>query len=735
MKPKPRNVQNALVVMVLLALASVFHEDVFGGATGFGAAFGGAAVGALAAWISYLIAAGFFPTLMMATAGYFLFGTALALPQLGIYAVIPTPLSLKTLAVQAVTSWKDLLTLIPPASNYVGPSVLPYIVGLCAGLAAISATLRFHHSEWALMPIAAHALVGMAFSVRAGEHPVIGAVGGGIAMVWAAYLSFRRKTIAGELSVGDPSALMRRGFAGGTVMVVLALVAALVAAPALTGPRIVARNYIQPQIDLHDVPTPLANFRSYVDTNKDQVMFKVSGLKVGSRVRLAALDQYDGIIYSIGSPKGGTGFMHPHEPIATAPSGAETEKITIDVESYRGVWIPGGELLDVAFESPNATKLDASLMYSASAHTAVVMEGLTKGDRVTTTSLVSTPASDKVLAGEPVADIMMPPLVGVPEKVGAFARQIAADAPDAITAARTIEKYLHEEGYYSDPTSPRLGRPGHRAARINDMLNAPELIGDDEQYSVLMALMARSLGYPARVVAGFYPEKNPGGTFEIRGTDAHAWVEIAFAESGWVPFDPAPNRDQVLRTAVPMADPDPAPRVLQPPSPQKNPAEFQPEVADPQTPDEHTDQPTILWTVLGSLFVLIALLAPFVAIRVAKRLARRRLRYRPDVGGRIVGAWEDTLALARDAGFPIAIGTRTNVAEKLEEYTPDGEAGTFRALARAADAAIFSGHDMSQTEVDGAWTLNEAAKERLAANSRRSRIRRAISLAGLRRRK
>ncbi|MGV9185094.1 hypothetical protein [Arcanobacterium canis] len=113
MKPKPRNVQNALIVIFLLGLASVFHADVFGDYSGFIAAFGGAAVGSLAAWISYLLGAGVFPTLMFAVAGYFLFGTVYAVPQLGVGAVIPTPLSLKTLAVEAVTSWKDLLTLVP----------------------------------------------------------------------------------------------------------------------------------------------------------------------------------------------------------------------------------------------------------------------------------------------------------------------------------------------------------------------------------------------------------------------------------------------------------------------------------------------------------------------------------------------------------------------------------------------------------------------------------------------
>lgn len=730
MKPKPRNVQNALIVIFLLGLASVFHVDVFGDYSGFIAAFGGAAVGSLAAWISYLLGAGVFPTLMFAVAGYFLFGTVYAVPQLGVGAVIPTPLSLKMLAVEAVTSWKDLLTLVPPASHYVGPSVLPYLVGVIAGLGAISATLRYHHSEWALLPISAHALIGMGFGVRAGDHPWVGALGGGISVIWVTYLSFRRRVLAGETTVGDPSALIHRAATGGLAMICCALAIALGTAPLFTGPRIVARQYVNARIDARDVPTPLAQFRSYVDTKKDDVMFTVTGLRPGSRLRLAALNHYDGIIYSIGSPNSGQGFSHPRHPISVAPARAEEEKLTLDIDNYRGVWVPmSGELTDINFHGPNARHLDASLAYWKHGRTAVAMEGLAKGDRIVTTQIVHPATSDKVLAGQKVAAIDLPKLAAVPEKVEAFARQIAGNAKDPITAARTIEKYLHES-YYSDPKSPRLGRPGHRASRIADMLNAPQLVGDDEQYSVLMALMSRSLGLPARVVVGFYPEKNSGGTLEIRGADAHAWVEIAFAESGWVPFDPTPDRDQIFNTALPKADPDPAPRVLQPPSAQKDPAQFQPEVADPIDPDQHQVSAWWGWTVMASGCGIIVLLSPFAVILLGKWHWRRTLRTRVDVAGQIRGAWEDIVSSAHDAGYSVSTGTRRELACQLQDATSKGEANTFESLARVADEAAFSDHVFDAEQSNEAWALNIRAHQQLAENSPRSKIRRALSLAG-----
>ena len=68
-----------------------------------------------------------------------------------------------------------------------------------------------------------------------------------------------------------------------------------------------------------------------------------------------------------------------------------------------------------------------------------------------------------------------------------------------------------------------------------------------QQFATAFALLARQLGYSSRVAVGFLPgdnlESDPasvssdtaarrGGVFSVRGTDAHAWPEIYFAEHG-----------------------------------------------------------------------------------------------------------------------------------------------------------------------------------------------------------
>ena len=66
-----------------------------------------------------------------------------------------------------------------------------------------------------------------------------------------------------------------------------------------------------------------------------------------------------------------------------------------------------------------------------------------------------------------------------------------------------------------------------------------------EQFSSSLAVMARSQGIPARVATGYAPgEYNPfTGLYEIKASDAHAWVEVYFPQYGWTTFDPTPSFD------------------------------------------------------------------------------------------------------------------------------------------------------------------------------------------------
>lgn len=70
--------------------------------------------------------------------------------------------------------------------------------------------------------------------------------------------------------------------------------------------------------------------------------------------------------------------------------------------------------------------------------------------------------------------------------------------------------------------------------------------GHCEYFASAMTIMLRTLGIPARYATGFAPgEYNPiAGDYIIRGSDAHAWVEVYFPGYGWLTFDPTPSGDE-----------------------------------------------------------------------------------------------------------------------------------------------------------------------------------------------
>lgn len=117
--------------------------------------------------------------------------------------------------------------------------------------------------------------------------------------------------------------------------------------------------------------------------------------------------------------------------------------------------------------------------------------------------------------------------------VHSLARRLTAGAPTAYDAVTAIEQHLRRSYAYDEA-------PPAREVPLRAFLFA-DRAGYCQQFSGAMALMLRTLGIPSRVAAGFSPgEREEGGDFQIRDTDAHSWVEVYFNGIGWVPFEPTP---------------------------------------------------------------------------------------------------------------------------------------------------------------------------------------------------
>ncbi len=69
-----------------------------------------------------------------------------------------------------------------------------------------------------------------------------------------------------------------------------------------------------------------------------------------------------------------------------------------------------------------------------------------------------------------------------------------------------------------------------------------ERAGYCEQFATAMVMMGRMVGLKTRYVNGYLPgDYNPlTGFYEVKGSHAHAWVEVFIPNLGWLTFDPTP---------------------------------------------------------------------------------------------------------------------------------------------------------------------------------------------------
>jgi transglutaminase-like putative cysteine protease len=123
----------------------------------------------------------------------------------------------------------------------------------------------------------------------------------------------------------------------------------------------------------------------------------------------------------------------------------------------------------------------------------------------------------------------------LPVRDVALARRITAGESTIYGKVMAVQTWLRRHTRY-DLGVPR-DPPGVDAV---DEFLFERRRGFCEHIASAMAILLRAVGIPTRFVTGFGPgERNPlTGYFEVRESDAHAWVEVRYPGVGWVPYDP-----------------------------------------------------------------------------------------------------------------------------------------------------------------------------------------------------
>ncbi|MFZ4669191.1 MAG: transglutaminaseTgpA domain-containing protein [Microthrixaceae bacterium] len=652
---------------------------------------------------------------------------------------VPTPSTASAFAEQvrsAFGGFSDQIAPVPAQDGFlIGIAAVLWLFGSFADMSA----LRYSAPVQAVIPYAAAVAASGILARGAGRITAVLAFAAGLgvfAVTQRAWQSSGERWIRGDVGRGVRSIAL-----GATVFAAFAVLVGIVIGPLVPGDD-------QALVDLRrlgrseaprTVVSPFVGVTSLLGERSDQVVFTVRAA-TPSYWRLTALEAYDAQ-RSIWTSRGT--YRDAEGRLGDAPdpsSGAALEQ-DFRIDGLGGLWLPA------AFE-PAAVESRLDIGYDASSASLIVRnDSMTAGTtyRVQSTlQVLGVSELEQATSGDRTdVDPDTVAATGVSDEVRTTAERVAADAgaTTPFAAARALQDWFRNEFTYDTSVDYRS-----EADPVSAFLR--DRRGFCQQFASTFALMARSLGIPARVAVGFTPgDQIDDGAFVVRGRHAHAWPEVDLGSAGWVAFEPTPGRGNPQAagyTGVEAAQAPPPPEQAASTTSTTTPTTTSPSAAAPDLPSEVDASATVTtepprpaatgggvtsWWPLATVLLLLAGLV--TAVPVVRRLLRRR-RHRTDpMIGAIGVAWDDTVDVFRALGVassatetPIEFADRVAGAiDDLELDDPGAVAFDVRTLAGLETRRRFGPGPMGEHDIELA---DELARQISAAAStglgRRDRV-------------
>lgn len=496
------------------------------------------------------------------------------------------------------------------------------------------------------------------------------------------------------------------GTARSTKLAVVAVLcgAAAVVAPyaaiPLPGKATIDLRKIADDDDDRKVVSPLVSVETQLTNQSDVEMFTVTSDDGPRYWRLTALDQFDGRIWTSRNTFG----AEIPRPERSAALEEQVVVQDVSVQGLAGLWLPAG-FEAIALDAPFEAGFDRrSATFITNAEAGLLPEDSYRVwsiDPVKFARNADTPPLG--IDGETFTEVP----IGLDPRLLAIAQQQTIIYDEPIEKLRNLQNTFRTFEYstdvdYSTESDPMIA-----------FIEARK--GFCQQFASTFALMARLLGYPARVAVGFtYGNFDPTtSTYTVRGRHAHAWPEVWLAGLGWIPFEPTPGRGDPSMTqltgvtgaqdetvvapsgASGSSGPSGATTSTTPPAPSTT--------ATPR-PVDSSDASATAGASLPWPLTVVAVAVSVLAVAVLGfQLRRRSVESRRSFAGldddqRIARAWAN--AVEDLAYFGYSFGPSETAMSFAERVSTDGAIAEARNLSAIVDAASF-GPPTSMSKADG----------------------------------
>lgn len=364
--------------------------------------------------------------------------------------------------------------------------------------------------------------------------------------------------------------------------------------------------------------------------------------------------------------------MHP-----TMVSDIQQVITRVTTDKYRGAWLPvPGNLVSLEGLSSNWQWIpDTSTIVNENASQSNGQDFIALSQEPEITAQILRQATEQLGGG--YFDSVNPEYSQLPQDVPgnmqAVIDRATAGVKDATPyeQAVAVQNYLRSKTFnYSEKTPVRDGYDGSGMDVIEAFLDKKS--GYCIHFASTMALMARVLEIPSRIVTGYSPGTATGeavtssnGTklqeFTVTSRNAHAWPELYFAGVGWVAFEPTPGRGVPPVYAPQQAGPSQPqgedPRITNPTAKRsaESAAASSSAQAGSETDGPSADQPFSPWPLVGVLALFLVGAVPLLMRRI-QRSARISAIDISGAEGRETGAaaaWAELVALGIDHSRPM----------------------------------------------------------------------------------
>ena len=291
-------------------------------------------------------------------------------------------------------------------------------------------------------------------------------------------------------------------------------------------------------------PNAYPGFSDVVDLRargqlSDDIAFRVRSSQA-SLWRAEVFDTFDGAMWTIGDTPtttlptlGGTGAA-TMPPAAGGNPAVRTTQLTqtfyiaspqpnVLFAAYRPdeIYFPSGGLRTDGYDSVRSPIfLDTGMVYSVVSNVPITDPQTLRG-----AGPLQVPAKD--------ADLQLPD--AMPSRVADLAARITAGRATEYDKVIAVQDWIAANTRYD----LNVARDPAGVDTVDRFLFVTRR-GFCEQIASAMAVMLRTQGIPTRLVTGYGPGTwNPlTGYYEVKQSDAHAWLEVYYPSIGWVPYDP-----------------------------------------------------------------------------------------------------------------------------------------------------------------------------------------------------